>query len=148
MFFDDPGSYTSWAYGLWWVQLCWPGFGWKARRIATTGPPGCGLGNGLKSYPHIKISCNKTWLLIVGNRWHCALDKKEIDWLLNDISTADFQINFRMFQLLQLFILLSNCLCRLLSVCFIYFCFSFYSFTFLCACVQSWRTFVFLEYLR
>ena len=40
-----------------------------------------------------------------------ALDKKKIDWLLNGISTADFQINFRMFQLVQLFILLSNCLC-------------------------------------
>ena len=30
---------------------------------------------------------------LLGNRWHCASDKKKIDWLLNGISTADFQIN-------------------------------------------------------
>ena len=30
---------------------------------------------------------------LLGNRWHCASDKEKIDWLLNGISTADFQIN-------------------------------------------------------
>ena len=29
---------------------------------------------------------------LLGNRWHGASDKKKIDWLLNGISTADFQI--------------------------------------------------------
>ena len=45
------------------------------------------------------------------NRWHCASDKKKIDWLLNGISTSDFLINVRLFQLVQSFILLSNRSC-------------------------------------
>ena len=45
------------------------------------------------------------------NRWHCASNKKKIDWLLNGISTSDFLINVRLFQLLQSFILLSNRFC-------------------------------------
>ena len=40
---------------------------------------------------------------LLGNSWHCASDKKKIDWLSNGISTtaADFQINVRLFQLVQ-----------------------------------------------
>ena len=30
---------------------------------------------------------------LLENRWHCASDKKKIDWLLNDISTADLISN-------------------------------------------------------
>ena len=37
--------------------------------------------------------------------------KKKIDWLLNGISTADFQINIRLFQLAQSFILPLNRSC-------------------------------------
>ena len=37
-----------------------------------------------------KLLTSATQLL--GNRWHCASDKKIIDSLLNSISTADFQI--------------------------------------------------------
>ena len=37
--------------------------------------------------------------------------RKKIDWLLNGISTADFQINIRLFQLVQSFILLSHRFC-------------------------------------
>ena len=48
---------------------------------------------------------------LLGNRWHCASDKKKIDWLLNGISTADFQINVRLFQLVHSFISLSNRFC-------------------------------------
>ena len=48
---------------------------------------------------------------LLGNRWHGASDKKKIDWLLNGISTADFQISVRLFQLVQSFISLSNCFC-------------------------------------
>ena len=36
---------------------------------------------------------------LLGNRWNCASDKEKIDWLLTGISTADFQINVRLFQL-------------------------------------------------
>ena len=48
---------------------------------------------------------------LLGYRWHCASDKKKIDWLLNGISTADFQINVRLFQLAQSFILPLNRSC-------------------------------------
>ena len=48
---------------------------------------------------------------LLGYRWHCASDKKKIDWLLNGISTADFQINIRLFQLAQSFILPLNRSC-------------------------------------
>jgi len=48
---------------------------------------------------------------LLGNRWHGASEKKKINWLLNGISTADFQINVRLFQLVQSFISLSNCFC-------------------------------------
>ena len=49
---------------------------------------------------------------LLGNRWHYASDKKKIDWLVNGISTADFQINVRLFQLVQSFsISLSNRFC-------------------------------------
>ena len=49
---------------------------------------------------------------LLGNRWHGASDKKKIDWLLNGISTADFQIKvIGCFQLVQSFISLSNCFC-------------------------------------
>ena len=77
---------------------------------------------------------------LLGNRWHCASDKKKIDWLLNGISTTDFQINVRLFQLAQSFILLSNRSCFKVAVCvFLYlfilflfcFVFPFYSFAFL-----------------
>ena len=48
---------------------------------------------------------------LLGNRWHCSSDKKKINWLLNGISSADFQINVWLFQLVQLFISLSNHFC-------------------------------------
>ena len=48
---------------------------------------------------------------LLENRWHCASDKKKIDWLLNGTSTSDFLINVRLFQLVQSFILLSNRSC-------------------------------------
>ena len=35
---------------------------------------------------------------LLGNRWHCASDKKKIDWLLNCISHTDFETNVRLFQ--------------------------------------------------
>ena len=81
---------------------------------------------------------------LLGNRWHCASDKKKIDWLLNGISTTDFQINVRLFQLAQSFILLSNRSCFKVAVCvFLYlfilflfcFVFPFCSFAFLWVCV-------------
>ena len=45
---------------LTWWEICVPWWPWKLYELglwslSTTGPPGCGLGNGLKSYPHIKI---------------------------------------------------------------------------------------------
>ena len=52
---------------------------------------------------HEKLFTSAAQLL--GNRWHCASDKKKIDWLLNGISTV------RLFQLVQSFILLSNRFC-------------------------------------
>ena len=48
---------------------------------------------------------------LLGNRWHGASDKKKIDWLLNGISNFKFQVNVRLFQLVQSFISLSNCFC-------------------------------------
>ena len=35
----------------------------------------------------------------IGNRWHCASDKKKSDWPLNGISTADFQLTLGCFSL-------------------------------------------------
>ena len=70
---------------------------------------------------------------LLGNRWHCASDKKNIDWLLNGISTADFQLK------LSCFSLSSRLFCYQIAsvsrcVCFLYtfFCFFLCSFTFLC----------------
>ena len=48
---------------------------------------------------------------LLGSRWYCASDNKKIDWLLKRISTADFQINVRLFQFVQSFISLSNRFC-------------------------------------
>ena len=41
---------------------------------------------------------------LLGNRWHCASDTKNVDWLLNGISNADVQTNVRLFQYVQSFI--------------------------------------------
>ena len=54
-----------------------------------------------------------------------------MDWLLNGISTADFQLNVRLFQLVQSFISLLTRFCMLVAVCVLYiFFFSFYTFAF------------------
>ena len=44
-------------------------------------------------------------------RSQCASDKEKIDWLLNGISAADFQVNVRLFQLVWSFVSLSKRLC-------------------------------------
>ena len=36
---------------------------------------------------------------LLGNRWHCASDKKNIDWFLNGTSHADFETNVRFFSM-------------------------------------------------
>ena len=48
---------------------------------------------------------------LLGNRWHCASDKKKMDWFLYGMSSVDFQINVRLFQLVQSFISLSKRFC-------------------------------------
>ena len=55
MCLDDPGSYSSWDLGSWWLQPCRTGFGLKTRRIATPSPPGRGLSHGLMFHPVKKI---------------------------------------------------------------------------------------------
>ena len=55
MCLDDPGSYSSWDLGSWWLQPCWTGFGLKTRRIATPSPPGRGLSHGFMFHPVKKI---------------------------------------------------------------------------------------------
>ena len=62
---------------------------------------------------------------------------EKIDWLLNGISTAEFQIKVGLFQLVESFILLSHVSCCVFFKFFIFICFvlfSFYSFAFLCVC--------------
>ena len=54
-------------------------------------------------------------------------------WLLNGISTDDFQINVRFFQLVQAFVSLSNRFSLLLCVCLCFFS--------LFLCVRSRRVF-------
>ena len=80
---------------------------------------------------------------LLENRWHCASDKKKIDWLLNGISNSDFLINIT----LGCFSLFSRLFCYQIApvsccACFLYlfifclvFSFLFYSFAFSCVCV-------------
>ena len=35
---------------------------------------------------------------LFGNRWHCASDKKKVDWFLNGISNAHSKTNVRLFK--------------------------------------------------
>ena len=58
---------------------------------------------------------------LLGSGWHCASDKKKIDWLLNGISVADFQINLRLFQLVQSFTVFHYHVASVICcVCFLY----------------------------
>ena len=85
-------------------------------------------------------SCLPAAAQLLGNRWRGDLDKKNIDCLLNGISTADFQINVSLFQLVQSFYFAIK---SLLLVAFFFF-FFFHSFAFfMCRCVRSRRAFVF-----
>ena len=60
---------------------------------------------------------------LFGNRWHGASDKKKIDWLLNGISTADFQIKVRLFSACPVLYFAIKLL-PLVAVCFyFYLCF-------------------------
>ena len=76
---------------------------------------------------------------LLGNRWHGASDKKKIDWLLNGISTADFQIKVRLFSACPvLYFAIKLLLLPVVAVCFLFLSlfFSFYSFAFfMCECV-------------
>ena len=66
---------------------------------------------------------------LLGNRWHCASDKKKIDWLLNGISTADFQINVRLSILssrLFRYQIDSVSLCACVCVCYFFTFFVFF----------------------
>ena len=58
---------------------------------------------------------------LLGNRWHCASDKKKIDWFLTGISQDDFDPNVMFFQFVQSFISMSIHFCKLLflRVCFV-----------------------------
>ena len=79
---------------------------------------------------------------LLGNRWHCASDKKKIDWLLSGISTADFQINWGcpvVYFAMKSLLLVAGCVIYLymyiiyifcLFVCFFLLFFRF----FLCVC--------------
>ena len=83
---------------------------------------------------------------LLGNRWHCASDKKKIDWLLNGISTADFQINLGcpvVFFAMKSLLLVVGCVIYIYIYLFVFF---FYSFAFSCVCVRSCSAFVFLKY--
>ena len=83
---------------------------------------------------------------LLGNRWHCASDKEKIDWLLNGISTADFQINLGcpvVFFAMKSLLLVFGCVIYMYIYLFVFF---FYSFAFSCVCVRSWSAFVFLKY--
>ena len=83
-----------------------------------------------------------------GYRWHCASDKKKIDWLLNGISTADFQINLCcpvVFFAMKSLLLVVGCVIYIYIYIYL-FVFFFYSFAFSCVCVRSCSAFVFLKY--
>ena len=89
--------------------------------------------------PSFAALCEKLFtsaLQLLGNRWHGASDKKKIDWLLNGISTADFQIKVRLFSACPVLYFAIKLL-LLVAVCFLFLSlfFSFYSFAFLCASV-------------
>ena len=51
-----------------------------------------------------------TWNLL-GNTWHCASDKKKVDWFLCSISHDDFDTNVMLFSACPIIISLSNCFC-------------------------------------
>ena len=89
--------------------------------------------------PSFAALCEKLFtsaVQLLGNRWHGASDKKKIDWLLNGISTADFQIKVRLFSACPVLYFAIKLL-LLVAVCFLFLSlfFSFYSFAFLCASV-------------
>ena len=74
--------------------------------------PACALCDvSIKDVKHYFLYCPSFAALRENLFTYCASDKKKIDWLLNGISTADFQINVRLFQLAQSFISLSNRFC-------------------------------------
>ena len=56
-----------------------------------------------------KLSASAAHLL--GNRWHCASDRKKVDWFLTCISHDDFDTNVTFFQYVQSFISLFNRFC-------------------------------------
>ena len=99
-------------------------------------------------FPILPKFCCSVWVsclpplhnnILLGNRWHCASDKKKIGWLLYGISTANFQIIVRLFQLVQSFILLSfiaSVSCCVCVLFFIYICFGFILLL-LCVCVLT-----------
>ena len=63
------------------------------------------------SFATLRENLSTSAAQLLGKRWHCASDNTKIDWLLNGISTADFQSNVRLFQPFQSFISLSNRFC-------------------------------------
>ena len=76
--------------------------------------------------PSFAALCEKLFtsaVQLLGNRWHGASDKKKIDWLLNGISTADFQIKVRLFSACPVLYFAIKLL-PLVAVCFyFYLCF-------------------------
>ena len=87
--------------------------------------------------PSFAALCEKLFtsaVQLLGNRWHGASDKKKIDWLLNGISTADFQINFGcpvVFFAMKSLLLVVGCVIYIyIFVCFFLLFFRF----FLCVC--------------
>ena len=65
---------------------------------------------------------------LLGNRWHCASDKEKIDWLLNGISTADFQINLGcpvVFFAMKSLLLVVGCVIYIYIYIYIYICLFF-----------------------
>ena len=89
--------------------------------------------------PSFAALCEKLFtsaLQLLGNRWHGASDKKKIDWLLNGISTADFQIKVRLFSAcpvlyfaIKLLLLVAVFFIFIVVFFFLFFCF------FMCECV-------------
>ena len=76
---------------------------------------------------------------LLGNRWHCASEKKKIDWLLNGISTADFQINLGcpvVYFAMKSLLLVAGCVIYIyIDIYFLFVCFFLLLFRFfLCVC--------------
>ena len=97
--------------------------------------------------PSFAALCEKLFtsaVQLLGNRWHGASDKKKIDWLLNGISTADFQIKVRLFSACPVLYFTIKLL-LLVAVCVFYFYLCFFLFIlslFLCASVCLIMTFI------